>query len=73
MASVVNGIENLFASIFDIVKGLVNTLLSAFESAFALAQNLVTSIFDLMSGLVGFILGTYPSSSIPRSLVPSGR
>ena len=57
MASIVDGLSNLFSSIFEIFQGLINTVLSALQSVFGLFRNLFASVFDMMSGLVGFILG----------------
>lgn len=57
MAGIIDGIQNLISSFFEIIGGIFNTILSALQSVFQLFQNLIASIFDLMSGVVGFILG----------------
>ena len=57
MASLADGLSNLFSSFFDILSGIFNGVLSALQSVAGLAQNVVASIFDLMSGFVGFVLG----------------
>ena len=69
-----SGIENLFSSIFEIFQGFINTILSAFQSVFALAKNLIASIFDLLSGVVGFVLGMFNlSSSLLECVLSMGR
>lgn len=57
MASLIDGISNLFSSLFEILSGILNGIFSTLQSVFGLAQDVITSIFDLMSGLVGFVLG----------------
>jgi len=56
MSSLASGISNLFSSLFEILGGILNSVFSAVQSVFGLAQDLISSIFDLMSGLVGFVL-----------------
>jgi len=52
-----DGLQHLIASFFEILSGIFNTILSAFQSVFNLFQSLLSSVFDLMSSAVGFVLG----------------
>ncbi|CAF9922196.1 hypothetical protein IMSHALPRED_005612 [Imshaugia aleurites] len=57
MSSLISGLENLVSSLFEILTGILNSVVSAIQSVFGLARDLIASIFDLMSGVVGFVLG----------------
>ena len=56
MSSLISGLENLVSSLFEILTGILNSVVSAIQSVFGLARDLIASIFDLMSGVVGFVL-----------------
>ena len=64
MSSVTDSISSLLASIFDIFRSIIETLLHAIQTVFATAQNLITSTIDLAGGLANFLLSKL-SSPVP--------
>lgn len=64
MTGITDSISNLLSSIFDIFRGLFNTLLSGIQSIAAVVGTLVESIFDLTKAIFQFLLS---KSSLSRA------
>ena len=61
MSSIVDGIGNLFSSVFEIIYGvistIVNTVTTTVQTAFNAVIGLISNLFNLAEGVVGLILG----------------
>jgi hypothetical protein len=57
MSDIAKGISNLFASVFEIVKGLFTTAFNLFEGALNAVIGLIKNTFNLAEGVLGFIIG----------------
>ena len=59
MSGVAKGIGDLFASVFEIIKGIFQAIGSTIATAFSAVTGLIGSVFDLFEGMVGFVLGKH--------------
>ena len=57
MSGIVQGIGDLFASVFHIIQGVFQAIGTTIATAFSAVTGLISSLFDMFEGLVGFILG----------------
>ncbi|KIW99307.1 uncharacterized protein Z519_00970 [Cladophialophora bantiana CBS 173.52] len=57
MSDIVKGVSNLFASIFEIIRGIFVTVFNIFEGALNAAIGLLKNTFNVAEGVLGFIIG----------------
>ena len=57
MSSIVTGISNLVASVFEIIQGLFVTVFNVFEGALNAVIGLIKNTFNLAEGVLGFVIG----------------
>ncbi|KAJ9625993.1 uncharacterized protein PV06_01595 [Exophiala oligosperma] len=57
MSDIAKGVGNLFAAVFDIIKGIFTTILNVISGAINAAVGLVKNVFNMAEGVVGFIIG----------------
>ncbi|EXJ76539.1 uncharacterized protein A1O5_01047 [Cladophialophora psammophila CBS 110553] len=57
MSDIVKGVSNLFASIFEIIRGIFVTVFNIFEGALNAAIGLLKNTFNAAEGVLGFIVG----------------
>lgn len=57
MSGIISGLNNLVASIFEIIKGIFVTIFNVFEGALNAVIGLIRNTFNLAEGVVGFIIG----------------
>ncbi|KAF2840428.1 hypothetical protein M501DRAFT_1015481 [Patellaria atrata CBS 101060] len=56
MTSIINGLQNLVASVFEIFGGIINTVLSTLQSFLAVFTTLAKDVLQLFQGLINFML-----------------
>jgi hypothetical protein len=61
MSDIVKGVGNLFASIFEIFKGIIVGIFNIFEGALNAVIGLVKNTFNLAEGVIGFLIGVSQS------------
>jgi hypothetical protein len=57
MTGILSSISNLLSSIFDIFRGLFNTLLSSVQGVLSVFTTTLGSVTDLFQGIVNLLLG----------------
>lgn len=63
MSDIAKGVGNLFAAVFDIIKGIFTTILNVISGAINAAVGLVKNVFNMAEGVVGFIIGKFRTST----------
>ncbi len=72
MSDIAKGVGNLFASVVEIIKGIVTTIFGLFQGALNAAIGLLKNVFNLAEGVLGFIIGKFVSESRRISLTGLG-
>lgn len=78
MASIINAIKDMFASVFEFVGAIFSTAFGLVQDVFNLFLNLLRSIFssigwvldnflDLLKAFVELVLGTLYSTHLPMA------
>jgi phage-related protein len=61
MSDIVKGIGNLFASLFEIITGVIGTAINAVTSTISAVIDvfigIITNLFNIAEGVAGLILG----------------
>ncbi len=59
MSAIVKGLGDLVGSILEIFKGILSTIVGAFQTVLNLFANVIKNLFSATEGILGFILGQY--------------